>query len=92
MKAALPFRISAGILVLFAIGHSYGFLHFTPATSAGAAVQAAMDTTAFGFAGAMRTYGDFYRGFGFFVTAYLLFGALVAFELPRLLIASPASF
>jgi hypothetical protein len=92
MRAALPFRICAGILVLFAIAHTYGFLHFGPATPAGAAVKAAMDTTAFSFGTSTRTYGDFYRGFGLFVTAYLLFAALIALELPRLLDASPPSF
>lgn len=92
MRAALPFRICAGILVLFAIGHTYGFLHFVPATPAGAAVKTAMDTTVFAFGRSMRSYGDFYRGFGLLVTAYLLFAAVIAFELPRLLEPSPQSF
>jgi hypothetical protein len=80
------------ILVLFAVGHTFGFLNFRPATLDGLAVKTAMDKVAFPFGNASRTYGELYRGFGLFVTAYLLFAALTAWELPRLLVTAPDSF
>ena len=92
MKASLPFRICAIVLVLFAALHTFGFLRYTPASPGGMAVKSAMDGVHFQFGSASRTYGDLYRGFGFFVTAYLLFGAVVAWQLPALLATSRQSF
>jgi hypothetical protein len=31
MRATLPYRIAAGLLVLMAAGHTYGFLHLKSA-------------------------------------------------------------
>lgn len=92
MRAALPFRICAVVLVVFAALHTFGFLRYTPATPEGIAVKTSMDDVRFPFASATRTYGDLYRGFGYFVSAYLLFAALVAWRLPVLLTASRESF
>ena len=92
MKATLPFRICAITLVLFAALHTLGFLGYTPASTEGAAVKAAMDAVHFPFGSTTRTYGDLYRGFGFFVSAYLLFAAVVAWQLPSLLATSRESF
>lgn len=92
MTATTPFRICAVVLVLFAMGHTFGFLRFQPGTAEGAAVKAAMESVRFPFGNASRSYGELYRGFGFFVTAYLLFAALIAWELPRILAASPEGF
>ena len=92
MSSATPFRICAVVLVLFAVGHTFGFLNFKPATPEGMAVKTAMDNVTFAFGNASRTYGELYRGFGLFVTAYLLFAALTAWELPRVLATSPDAF
>ena len=51
-----------------------------------------MDGVRFPFGSTTRTYGDLYRGFGYFVSAYLLFAALVAWQLPTLLATSRESF
>lgn len=80
------------ILLLFAIGHTIGFLTFKPPTAEGLAVRSAMSQVSFHFGRAVRSYADFYRGFGLSVTAYLLFGALLTWELPKLLVASPELF
>ncbi len=61
-------------------------------TPEGVAVKTAIDTVRFPFGSGTRTYGDLYRGFGMFVTAYLLFAALVAWQLPALLVTSRESF
>jgi hypothetical protein len=92
MSVALPFRICAVVLVLFASLHTFGFLRYKPASSEGVAVKTAMDDVRFPFGNTTRTYGDLYRGFGYFVSAYLLFAALVAWQLPTLLAASRESF
>ncbi|HEV7703853.1 MAG TPA: hypothetical protein VGO46_06145 [Gemmatimonadaceae bacterium] len=92
MRAAFPFRICAVVLVVFAALHTFGFLRYTPATPEGVAVKISMDDVRFPFASTTRTYGDLYRGFGYFVSAYLLFAALVAWQLPTLLAASRESF
>jgi len=92
MKVALPFRICAIVLLVFAAGHTFGFLGYTPKSAEGAAVKAAMDTVRFSFGSGTRTYGDLYRGFGLFVTAYLLFAAVVAWQLPSMLATSRDAF
>jgi hypothetical protein len=92
MKAAVPFRIAAVLLILFAAGHTYGFLHFQPPTAEAMAVRAAMTNVTFHVGGREHSYADFYRGFGLFVTAYLLFAAVLAWELPRLLVSARDSF
>jgi hypothetical protein len=92
MKTALPFRICAVILVLFAVLHTVGFLGYKPTTAEGLAVKSAMDGVTFPFGSTVRSYGDLYRGFGIFVTAYLLFAALVAWQLPAMLATSRETY
>ena len=92
MRAALPFKTCAVVLLLFAALHTFGFLRYVPKSAEGAAVRAAMNDVRFQFGNTARTYGDLYRGFGFFVSAYLLFAALVAWQLPALLGASRETF
>ena len=92
MRPAIPFRICAIILILFAVGHTVGFLMFKPPTPEGLALRTAMSETTFHFGKVVRSYADFYRGFGLFVTVYLLFAALIAWQLPNLLRASPELF
>jgi hypothetical protein len=81
MNATLLYRIAAFILVLFAAGHTLGFLKFKAPTPEGVAVQQAMDNVRFSLGSKSYTYGDFYRGFGLFCTAYLLFAAFLAWHL-----------
>lgn len=81
MKAALLFRISAVVLLLFAVLHTIGFLRFVPPTPEGVAVRDAMDSVQFTVKGATYSYGHFYRGFGLFITAELLLEAVLAWAL-----------
>jgi hypothetical protein len=84
MKATLLFRIAAVLLILFATGHTIGFLSFTPPTPEGVAVRDAMNNVHFQVRSHTYSYGGFYRGFGLFVTAYLLFSAFLAWQLGSL--------
>ena len=90
MKATYLFRIAAILLVLFATAHTIGFLKFVPPTPEGKSVMDAMNTVGLQ-PGAVYTYGGFYRGFGLFVTVYLLFVAYVAWHLGELARKLPAA-
>src|SRR6202035_3335380 len=83
MKATWLYRIAAILLVLFAAGHTVGFLKFVPATPEGKAVIESMNTVTLQ-PGAPYTYGGFYRGFGLFATVYFLFAAVVSWHLGEL--------
>jgi hypothetical protein len=81
MNATLLYRIAAVLLILFAAAHTFGFLSFTPPTPEGVAVRDAMNHVHFQVKNHTYSYGNFYRGFGLFATAYLLFAAFLAWHL-----------
>jgi len=83
MKARWLYYIAAALLVLFALGHQLGFRVVDPSWHAND-VAAAMQNTHFMVQGFDRTYWSFFSGFGFFSTVFLLFSAVLAFELGRL--------
>jgi hypothetical protein len=80
MKPALLYRIAAGLLVLFAIGHTLGFRQVDPSWGA-EGVVGALKSLRFDVQGFTRTYWDFYTGFGLFVTVFLVFAAVLAWQL-----------
>jgi hypothetical protein len=84
MKAAWLYRTASVLFVLFALGHTFGFLNFKPPTAEGLAVRDAMSSVHFQMGGASLSYGNFYVGFGLFVSAYLFFSAYLAWHLARL--------
>jgi len=81
MTATLLYRIAAVVLLLFALGHTLGFLTFKPRNPEGAAVFASMNSVHLQVGNGKLTYGGFYRGFGLFCTLYLLFAAYLAWHL-----------
>jgi hypothetical protein len=81
MNATLLYRIAAVLLILFAAAHTFGFLSFTPPTPEGVAVRDAMNNVHFQVKNHSYSYGNFYRGFGLFATAYLLFAAFLSWRL-----------
>jgi hypothetical protein len=91
MSATVLYRIAAGLLVFFAAGHTAGFLRFRPDTPEGLAVHDAMNRVQFPFRTKTYSYGGFYRGFGLFITAYLLFSAVLAWHLGDLARQQPAA-
>ena len=78
MTATLLYRIAAILLILFAAGHTVGFLRFKPANADAEAVRSAMDNVRLQVGNGRLTYGHFYRGFGLFCSVYLLFAAYAA--------------
>jgi hypothetical protein len=84
MIATVLYRVAAVALVLFAAGHTAGFLGFRPASAAGSAVQESMNSVYFDLNGSTRSYAELYKGFGLTVTAYMLFSAFLAWHLGSL--------
>jgi hypothetical protein len=80
MKISVTYRIASVLLVLFALGHTLGFRTTLPEWGVDVLV-ASMQAIHFQAQGFNRTYYDFYAGFGFFVTVFLLFAAAVAWQL-----------
>jgi hypothetical protein len=78
MKATILFRITAVLFLLFAAGHTFGFLSFKPSTQEGLAVRDAMNNVHFVESGKSYSYGNFYRGFGLSATVSMLFEAFLS--------------
>ena len=80
-RPVLLFRTAAILLLLFAAGHTFGFLNLVATTPEARAVRASMDTATFAVHGKTFSYGGFYLGLGLFVTAFMLFAAALAWRL-----------
>jgi hypothetical protein len=91
MSATASYRIAAILFVLFAAGHTVGFLTLTPPTAEALAVRDAMNKVHFEVGGASFSYGGFYRGFGLSITEYLIFSAFLAWHLGKTAAAYPAA-
>jgi hypothetical protein len=83
LKANLFFRSAAVLLLLFSAGHTLGFRKVDPRWGIDS-MLATMRSTRFDAQGFSRTYWDFYVGFGLFVSVFLLFSAVVAWQLGSL--------
>jgi hypothetical protein len=81
--AKLLYRIAAILFLLFAAGHTAGFLTFHPATAEAIAVQEGMRRVGFEFSGNTATWYGLFTGFGLFVSGYQLFTAFLAWRLSR---------
>ena len=89
MSATLLYRIAACVFVLFAIGHTYGFLTLRVPSPEGRAVFDAMNSVHFEVDGRTHTYGGFYRGFGLSGTVSLILSAFLAWHLGNLAQSNP---
>lgn len=81
MKSTTLFRITAVFFLLFAAGHTFGFLSFKPTTEQALAVRDAMNNVHFEAQGKIYSYGGWYRGFGLTATFAMLFEAFLAWHL-----------
>ncbi len=80
MKASTFYRIAAVLILLFAVGHTVGFLQSDPKWGVDT-LLASMRSIHFDVQGFSRTYWDFYVGFGLFVTVFLLLAVVLAWQL-----------
>lgn len=84
MKAWIWLRALAGVLVFFTIGHTIGVLKPPAAGMPAAAVLATMGSVHFPIMGFERSYGEFYRGFGLFVSLEFAILAVLAYQVSGL--------
>jgi len=91
MKASLFYRIAAVLLVLFAAGHTLGFRQNNPEWGVGSLIGS-MQSIHLNAQGFDRTYWDFFSAFGFFTSVFLLFSAIVAWQLADLRAESFGTF
>lgn len=80
MKAPALYRLSSGLLLLFAVGHTLGFQQVDPAWGIGSVIGS-MQSARFTVQGFPRTYWDFFLGAGFTVAALYVFAAILAWQL-----------
>ena len=83
MKASLFYRIAAVLLLLFDLGHTLGFRQSDPAWGVDA-LLASMRSVHFDVQGFNRSYWDLFVGAGFNVSVFLLFAAVLAWQLGAL--------
>jgi hypothetical protein len=83
MKAPAFYRTAAVLLLLFDIGHTLGFRQSDPQWGVDT-LLASMRSIHFDVQGFSRTYWDFFVGSGFFVSVFLLFAAVLAWQLASL--------
>src|SRR6266705_6510279 len=83
VRAQILHRISSVLLLLFAGGHTFGFRQNNPEWRADA-VLGLMRSVHFDAQGFTRTYWDFFSAFGLFLSVFLLFAAVLAWQLGRL--------
>ena len=83
MKVSLLYRIASVLLLLFAAGHTIGFRQVDPTWGVDSLVDS-MKSMHFNVNGSDRTYWEFFVGFGLLVTAWMIFAAIVAWQLGSL--------
>ncbi|HZJ56242.1 MAG TPA: hypothetical protein VFD38_19025, partial [Myxococcaceae bacterium] len=90
MRAPLLLRIAAVLSFLYFLGHSAG-MPWTPSEGGEtAAVVGGMKSFRFDVAGSVRSYWDFYQGFGLTVSVFMLLESSVLWLLAGLARQEPA--
>jgi glycerol uptake facilitator-like aquaporin len=80
MKPVLYLRVASILTLIHSILHTVGGVFSKPAPGTATMVAATMRTR-FEVLGAMRSYADFYRGFGLVVTIFLAMDAAILWQL-----------
>jgi hypothetical protein len=83
VKASLLYRIAAILLLLFAVGHTFGFRQSDPTWGVDA-MLASMRSIHFDVQGSSRTYWDLFSAAGFCVGIFDFFAAVLAWQLGNL--------
>jgi hypothetical protein len=91
MSATLLYRIAAVVFLIFAAGHTFGFLSFRPDSAEGRAVFDSMNSVHFTMQGRSYSYANFYRGFGLSCTVSMILSAFLAWHLGQLARSAPAA-
>jgi hypothetical protein len=83
LKPAVFYRIASVLLLLFATLHTFGFRQVDPKWGADSLIRL-MQSIHFDIMGTSRTYWDFFVGFGLFFSIFLVFAAVLAWQLAGL--------
>lgn len=83
MKASILYRVSAVLLLVFAVGHTLGFRQADPAWGVDA-LRGSMRSIHFDVHGVSRTYWDLFVAAGLSVGVFYFFAAIVAWQLAGL--------
>jgi hypothetical protein len=89
MKAFIFYRIAAVLLLLFAVGHTFGFRQSDPVWGVDALLES-MRSIHFDVQGFNRTYWDLFQAAGFSIGMFYLFSAILAWQLSGLPVATLA--
>ncbi|PWU09460.1 MAG: hypothetical protein C5B51_06155 [Terriglobia bacterium] len=81
MGAKLPLRISSMVLLLFALGHTAGFLSFQPTEPEAVGVLESMRRVPFDFGGPTRHWIDLFTGFGLAISVAGFVSTVIAWRL-----------
>jgi|SRR5581483_1765540 len=84
MSPETLYHISAVLLVFYAVSHTFGLLGSHKPEGVPSQVRKSMDEVRFNYMGRDCTWGGFYLGFGLMVTGYLIFTAILAWEMSSL--------
>jgi|SRR5271155_3511651 len=85
------YRVVAVVFVLFALGHTYGFLSLRAPSPEGRAVFDTMNTVHFVVHDRSYAYGEFYRGFALSCTVSMIFSAFFSWHLGELARSVPSA-
>jgi hypothetical protein len=83
LKPAIFYRIASVLLLLFAGLHTFGFRQADPKWGVDSLISL-MQSIHFDIMGTSRTYWDFFAGFGLFFSVFLVFTAVLAWQLAGL--------
>jgi hypothetical protein len=83
LKPAIFYRIASVLLLLFAALHTFGFRQVDPKWGVDSLINL-MQSIHFDIMGTSRTYWDFFVGFGLFFSVFLVFAAVLAWQLAGL--------
>jgi len=80
LKASILYRAASVLLLLFAVLHTYGFRQVDPDWRVDPLISS-MRSIHFDLMGSSRTYWDLFVGFGLLFSVFLVFTAILAWQL-----------
>jgi hypothetical protein len=83
LKPSILYRTASVLLLIFAALHTFGFRQVDPEWRVDSLVSS-MRSIHFDIMGSDRTYLDFFVGFGFLFSVFLVFTAVLAWQLSAL--------
>jgi hypothetical protein len=83
VKPSVLYRIASVLLLLFAALHTFGFRQVDPQWGVESLIRS-MQSIRFDILGSQRTYWEFFVGFGLFFSIFLVFTAVLTWQLSGL--------